>query len=76
MWGGSRAREAGSGASVRSVFRGKHTRKYLCGLWIVKGFLEKSQKTVSIKSLIDFIKIRNFCSLKDTIKKINKQAID
>lgn len=28
------------------------------------------------KNMLDFIKIKNFCSMKDNVKRMKKQAID
>ena len=42
-------------------------------------FLDTAPKTQSVKVIVDkldFIKIKNFCSEKDEIKRIRRQAID
>lgn len=47
-------------------------------LWIGKYFFHKT-KTCTVKekmNILDFIKIKNPCSLRDTIKTIKKQATD
>ena len=45
----------------------------LCGVGLGNGFLGKEQKHNHKRKInkLDFIKMKNFCSSKDTIKKIN-----
>ena len=50
----------------------KHRHKF-SSPWIRQWFLSYNTKTTSKKSTLDFIKIKNICASKDTIKKMKKQ---
>lgn len=53
--------------------------EYLHDFWVDKDFLNVPQKALAIKEKIDkwdFIKMKNFCSSTDTIKRVIKQARD
>ena len=56
----------------------KHRRKLFLS-WIRQGFLEKSQKHEPYKENIDkldLIKTAYFCSSRDTVQEMEKQAIN
>lgn len=54
-------------------------KECLYDLGVNKDFLNRIQNSISIKNKIhrfNYIKIRNFCSLKDIIKRIKRHAIE
>ena len=58
-------------------FLDKYIEEKLCNFELGKDFLDTTPKVPSVKEKIiqDFIRIKNFCSLKDTIERMKIQAI-
>ena len=60
------------------TFRKNYDRKSL-GSRLGKAFLGRTTKAGSIKGntdILDFTQIKNFCSLKDSVRRIKRQATD
>lgn len=61
------------------TLQGLCAEKSIHQIQIILGFLNRMQRAQIIKEKMDklsFIKFLNFCSLKDTIEKMKKQATD
>ena len=55
----------------------KTPKRKTCTIWDGDAFLATIPKTQSMKAItdkLDFIKIKTFCSSKDSIKRIRRQA--
>lgn len=57
----------------------ENIRENLFDLWLGKDFLDIAPKVQSVKEKIqklDLLKIKNFCFLKDTVKRTDRLATD
>lgn len=58
----------------------ENIKEVLCNLNLDRDFWDKTQKGTNLKQKIndklDFITVKNFCPLKDTIKEMNSQTTD